>query len=152
MDPYRVVDLAGLDISFATRQRHADTRNSRDIVLLWANRLYHLGRLGQKTGRGYNLYPDGQRTGQPDPEIEALIADARAVVDVTPRAVSEAEIQRHCMAAMVNEAARIVGDGIARQPLDVDVTLLYGYGFPGYRCGPLKWADMTGLAGLFGVF
>ena len=52
------------------------------------------------------------------------------------------------MAAMVNEAARVVGEGIARRLLDVDVTLLYGYGFPRYRGGPLKWADMEGLPGL----
>ncbi len=52
------------------------------------------------------------------------------------------------MAAMVNEAAKVVGEGIARRPLDVDVTLLYGYGFPRYRGGPMKWADMQGLEGL----
>ena len=46
---------------------------------------------------------------------------------------------------MVNEAAKVVGDGIARRPLDVDVVLLMGYGFPRYRGGPLKWADMDGL-------
>ena len=49
------------------------------------------------------------------------------------------------MAAMVNEAAKVVGEGIARRPLDVDMTLLFGYGFPRYRGGPLKWADLTGL-------
>lgn len=52
------------------------------------------------------------------------------------------------MIAMVNEAAKVVGEGIARRPLDVDVTLLYGYGFPRYRGGPLKWADMAGLSGI----
>jgi 3-hydroxyacyl-CoA dehydrogenase len=52
------------------------------------------------------------------------------------------------MAAMVNEAAKVVGEGIARRPLDVDMTLLFGYGFPRYRGGPLKWADMEGLSGL----
>ncbi len=49
------------------------------------------------------------------------------------------------MAAMVNESAKVVGEGIARRPMDVDVTLLYGYGFPRYRGGPMKYADMVGL-------
>lgn len=49
------------------------------------------------------------------------------------------------MCAMVNEGARVVGEGIARRPLDVDMVFLTGYGFPRYRGGPMKWADMEGL-------
>ena len=49
---------------------------------------------------------------------------------------------------MVNEAAKVVGEGIARRPLDVDMTLLFGYGFPRYHGGPLKWADIVGLSDL----
>jgi 3-hydroxyacyl-CoA dehydrogenase len=52
------------------------------------------------------------------------------------------------MASMVNEAAKVVGEGIARRPLDVDMTLLFGYGFPRYWGGPLKWADIVGLPDL----
>jgi 3-hydroxyacyl-CoA dehydrogenase len=55
---------------------------------------------------------------------------------------------RRYMAAMVNEAAKVVGEGIARRPLDVDMTLLFGYGFPRYHGGPLKWADIVGLPDL----
>jgi 3-hydroxyacyl-CoA dehydrogenase len=50
------------------------------------------------------------------------------------------------MAAMINEGANVVHEGIALRPLDVDVTLLYGYGFPRYRGGPMKYADSVGLA------
>ena len=49
------------------------------------------------------------------------------------------------MAAMVNEGANVVHEGIALRPLDVDVTFVAGYGFPRHRGGPMKWADMTGL-------
>ncbi len=53
---------------------------------------------------------------------------------------------RRYMAAMVNEGAKVVDEGIALRPLDVDVTFISGYGFPRFRGGPMQWADMTGLA------
>ena len=148
MGPYAVADLAGLDIGFMTRQRKEATRDPRDVVPTWADELYHMGRLGQKTGRGYYIYEGGARTGEPDPEVEALVAQAREAAGVTPRSFTDGEIQRRYMAAMVNEGARVVGEGIAQRPLDVDAVKLFGYGFPRYRGGPMKWADMTGLAGL----
>lgn len=148
MGPYAVADLAGLDIGFMTRQRKAATRDARDFVPAWADALYYLGRLGQKTGRGYYLYPEGSRTGQPDPETEALIAACRAAQGITPRPFTDAEIVRRYMAAMVNEAAKVVAEGIAARPLDVDAALLFGYGFPRHRGGPMHWADSVGLAGL----
>ncbi len=144
MGPYAVADLAGLDIGYMTRQRKAADRDPQDVVPVWADELYHLGRLGQKTGRGYYIYEG--RKGTPDPEVETLIDKARADAGVTPRDFDDDEIVRRYMAAMVNEAARVVEEGIARRPLDVDVTLIAGYGFPRYRGGPMKWADMQGLA------
>jgi 3-hydroxyacyl-CoA dehydrogenase len=47
---------------------------------------------------------------------------------------------------MVNEGANVVHQRIALRPLDVDVTFLYGYGFPRHRGGPMKYADTVGLA------
>lgn len=148
MGPFAVSDLAGLDIGYATRKRKAATRDPRERVPSYADRLYELGRYGQKTGRGYYLYADGQRAGTEDPEVEAIIAAEREALGITPRDFTDEEIQRRYMAAMVNEGARVVEEGIARRPLDVDVTLLYGYGFPRWRGGPMKWADMTGLKDL----
>jgi len=53
-------------------------------------------------------------------------------------------VQRY-LAAMINEAANVVHEKIALRPLDVDVTFLYGYGFPRWRGGPMKYADDQGL-------
>ena len=47
--------------------------------------------------------------------------------------------------AMVNEAAHILDEGIARRPLDVDLIKILGYGFPRWRGGPLFYADTLGL-------
>lgn len=146
--PYAVADLAGLDIGFMTRQRKATTRDVRDIVPAWADDLYHMGRLGQKTGRGYYIYGERGRAGAPDPEVDALIMRHRAAMGASPRVFDVDEIQRRYMAAMVNEAADIVAEGIAARPLDVDAVLLFGYGFPRHRGGPMHWADSNGLSGL----
>lgn len=145
MGPFAVSDLAGLDIGWATRKRRAATRDPRERVPTYADRICENGWFGQKTGRGYYKYEDGARKGTPDPEVEQIIAEERAKLGIQPREFGDEEIVRRYMAAMINEAAKIVDEGIARRPLDVDITLLSGYGFPRWRGGPMKYADMVGL-------
>lgn len=141
MGPYQVSDLAGLDIGFATRERKAATAHPRDRRATFADALYHAGRLGQKTGAGYYDYTHDRR-GRPDGAVEAIVAKARTG---ETRVFTDDEITRRYMAAMVNEAARVVEAGIALRPLDVDVVFLHGYGFPRHHGGPMHWADRYGL-------
>jgi 3-hydroxyacyl-CoA dehydrogenase len=143
--PYEMADLAGGDIGWATRKRKAATRDPAARYVQIADRLCEQGWFGQKTGRGFYLYPDGARQGVPDPEVEAIIAAERQRAGVTPRAFSDDEIVRRYLAAMINEGANVVDQGIALRPLDVDVTLLHGYAFPRWRGGPMKHADTVGL-------
>ena len=146
MGPYQVGDLAGLDIGYMTRQRKASQRHEKDRYPGWADTLYEMGRLGQKTGRGYYIYDEESPRGRPDSEVDEIIAAEREKQGVSPRDFTDAEIVARYMAAMVNESARVVEEGIAKRPLDVDVTLLYGYGFPRHRGGPMHYADAQGLA------
>ena len=145
MGPFQVTDLAGGDIGWATRKRRAATRDPKARYVEIADRICENGWFGQKTGRGFYLYPQGARIGQPDPEVLAIVDAERARKGVTPRPFTAEEIMRRYMAAMVNEGAKVVGEGIALRPLDVDVTFISGYGFPRHRGGPMKWADMQGL-------
>jgi len=145
MGPYEMSDLAGGDIGWATRKRRAATRDPRARYVHIADQLCERGWFGQKTGRGWYLYPEGSRTGQRDPEVEALVTQERAKAGVTPRHFTPEQLQRRYLAAMVNEGAKVVAEGIALRPLDVDVTLVHGYGFPRHRGGPMKYADMVGL-------
>jgi 3-hydroxyacyl-CoA dehydrogenase len=145
MGPYQVVDLAGGDIGWATRKRRAATRDPRARYVQIADRLCERGWFGQKTGRGYYLYPQGARNGAPDPEVLAIVDAERRRAGITPRSFTNDEIVRRYLAAMINEGANVVHDGIALRPLDVDVTLVQGYGFPRYRGGPMKYADSIGL-------
>ncbi|HEX7912667.1 MAG TPA: 3-hydroxyacyl-CoA dehydrogenase NAD-binding domain-containing protein [Paraburkholderia sp.] len=145
MGPFQVVDLAGGDIGWATRKRRAAARNPAARYVQIADRLCERGWFGQKTGRGFYLYPEGSRSGAPDPEVVAIIEAERARAGITPRSFTDEEIMRRYMAAMINEGANVVHERIALRPLDVDVTFLYGYGFPRYRGGPMKYADSVGL-------
>ncbi len=145
MGPFQVSDLAGGDIGWATRKRKAATRDPRARYVQIADRICERGWFGQKTGRGYYLYPEGARTGKEDPEVLAIVDAERAKAGIKPRAFTDDEIMRRYMAAMINEGANVVHEGIALRPLDVDVVFLSGYGFPRHRGGPMKYADMVGL-------
>ncbi|WP_323122633.1 3-hydroxyacyl-CoA dehydrogenase NAD-binding domain-containing protein [Burkholderia alba] len=146
MGPFQVVDLAGGDIGWATRKRRAASRDPRARYVEISDRLCERGWFGQKTGRGYYLYPDGARVGTPDPEVDAIVAAERARKGVTPRTFTDDEIVRRYLAAMINEGANVVREGIALRPLDVDAVFLHGYGFPRHRGGPMHYADTIGLA------
>ncbi len=145
MGPYQVSDLAGLDIGWATRKRRAATRDPKERYVAILDRICEREWFGRKTGRGIYRYDEGAPKGSPDPEVEAIIDAEREANGVSPKSFSDAEIVSRYMAAMVNEAAKVVEEGIALRPSDVDVTLLYGYGFPRFRGGPLHYADTVGL-------
>ncbi len=145
MGPFQVIDLAGGDIGWATRKRKSATRSSDERYVEIADRICERGWFGQKTGRGFYLYPDGTRSGAPDPNVLAIVDDERTRKGIAPRSFTKEEIMRRYMAAMVNEGANVLNDGIALRPLDIDITFLYGYGFPRFRGGPMKYADMVGL-------
>ena len=144
MGLFRVADLAGLDIGWASRKRRAPTRDPREQYAEFADKICELGRFGRKTGRGFYIHGE-DRSETPDPEVLEIIAAERAAKGIETREISDEEIIDRYMAAMVNESARVVGEGIALRPLDVDMTLLNGYGFPRWRGGPLHYADTVGL-------
>ena len=145
MGPYEMSDLAGGDIGWATRKRRAATRDPKARYVHIADRLCERGWFGQKTGQGWYVYEAGSRGGKPNPAVEPIIAEERAKAGVTPRTFTREELERRYVAAMVNEGAKVVAEGIALRPLDVDVTLVHGYGFPRYKGGPMKYADLVGL-------
>lgn len=149
MGPFAVADLAGLDIGWANRKRLAATRNPAERYVPIADWICELGRFGQKTGAGYYRHVDGKR--EVDPVVTALVERASAERQITRKPVSAMHIQTRVLAAMANEGAKILGEGIAARPSDVDVVLVHGYGFPAWRGGPMHAADAVGLAGILAV-
>lgn len=138
MGPCAMADLAGNDIGWRSRKARGKTAAVADAIC-------EAGWFGQKTGRGYFLYPDGARTGQRDPEVEALIARVSQEKGVTRRSFTADEILSRLLDPMVNEGARILEEGIAARPGDIDVIWLNGYNWPAWRGGPMHWADTIGL-------
>ncbi len=145
MGIFAVDDMGGIDLAWRVRQqyRHLDAPGVRAPLVL--DKLYAMNRWGQKTGRGWHRYEDGDRTPIRDPEVEALVAATAAEAGIARRDVADTEIVERCMYIMINEAARILEEGHAARAGDIDTIYLSGYGFPRYRGGPLWYADAVGV-------
>ncbi len=145
MGPFAVGDLAGLDIGYAGRKRRQKENPNAYRALPIADRIVEMGRYGQKTGKGWYRYEPGDRTPHPDPEVTALIRQMSAELGVPQREFTDEEILRRLLFSSVNEACKILEEGIAYRASDVDVMWLYGFGFPRYRGGLMYWADQIGV-------
>jgi len=139
MGPFAMGDLAGLDIGWRTRKSLGTTAAIGDA-------LCEAGRYGQKTGKGYYSYEDGPRDGKPDPWVDALIADKAKELGINRRSIDAAEIVERTIYPMINEGARILEEGIALRPSDIDIVWINGYAFPVGKGGPMFWAEQKGLA------
>jgi 3-hydroxyacyl-CoA dehydrogenase len=144
MGMFAVDDMAGLDVGARVRKalgHFSDPRERRPLV---HDRLVAMGRLGQKRGAGWYRY-DEPRKPTPDPEVEALIRSLAADAGIAARTLSDQEIVDRAILALVNEGARALEAGVAARASDIDVIYVNGYGFPGWRGGPLFYADRRGL-------
>ena len=147
MGPLRTMDLAGQDIGFSIRQRRAVEQPDRPYSRI-PDLIVEMGRLGQKSGYGFYAYPDSRKA-VIDPVVDALVEEHSAAIGVKRRSISDDEIVERCVFALVNEGAKILHDGIARRPLDIDIVYLHGYGFPATRGGPMFHADRLGLGQVY---
>jgi 3-hydroxyacyl-CoA dehydrogenase len=141
MGPFAMADMAGLDVGWRIRKGRGERNEIEDA-------LCEAGHFGQKTGKGYFRYDAGSRTPLPDPEVERTILNASSRAGIVRRAITQDEIVERMIFPMVNEGARILEEGIATRPGDIDVIWVYGYGWPVWRGGPMYYADQLGLAHL----
>ena len=139
MGPLAAGDLAGLDISWSMRK-------AQGLRAEIADALCGRGRYGQKTGKGFYRYDPGSRAPKPDPEVEQLIVETSARLGVTRRSFDKNEIVERLLFPVINEGARVLDEGIAARPGDIDVIWVFGYAFPAWRGGIMHWADTVGLA------
>ncbi len=145
MGPFRMGDLAGLDIGWAIRKGKAATRPADERYVKVSDMICEKGRFGQKTGAGFYRYEKGSRKAIPDPEIDALVVQASQEKGIERRNISDEEIVERLLYALINEAAYILEEGMAQRASDIDVIYAFGYGFPRYRGGPMFYADLVGL-------
>jgi len=140
MGPFAVADLSGLDIAWRMRQAQASTRSPSVRYVDILDRLCEAGRLGRKTGAGYYKYVDGKQQEMTEDVVRQIIKDASQRRGINRHPLSSATIQRRALLAIVNEAARLLGEGVAYRASDIDVVLIHGYGFPRWEGGPVFWA------------
>ncbi len=144
MGPFRMGDLAGNDIGWAIRKRRYVEKPGMRYSKT-ADLLCELGRYGQKTGAGWYDYQAGKRDAIPSKLVEDMIAKHSADIGTPPRKISDEEIVHRLVYSLVNEAAKILEEGIASKASDIDMVYLTGYGFPLFRGGPMCYADQQPL-------
>ncbi|MFD1556198.1 3-hydroxyacyl-CoA dehydrogenase NAD-binding domain-containing protein [Paraburkholderia silviterrae] len=144
MGPFRMSDLAGNDIGWAIRKRRYQEKPDIKYSKV-ADRLCELGRFGQKTGAGWYDYKAGERNALPSKLVDDMIVAYSKEVGTERRKIGDEEIVERLVYALVNEAAKILEEGIASKASDVDMVYLTGYGFPLWRGGPMLYADTVGL-------
>jgi 3-hydroxyacyl-CoA dehydrogenase/enoyl-CoA hydratase/3-hydroxybutyryl-CoA epimerase len=139
--PITLLDEVGLDVAqkaagvlfAAFGERLTPAPGLADLV--------KAGRLGRKSGKGFYRYVAGKKQG-----VDHSVYAAFGVhPNGGPRG---AEIVMRLVSALLNEAARAVGEGVVRSPRDGDIAAIYGFGFPPFRGGPLRHADDLGAARL----
>lgn len=145
MGPFAMNDMAGLDVGYRARKADVARHPQGWRYSRIADLLCEMGRLGQKSGKGWYRYEEGSRKPQPDPEVVALIEAESKALKLKRRAVPDEEIVERCLHALVNEGAKILEEGIAERASDIDLIWINGYGFPAWRGGPMFYADSLGL-------
>ena len=138
MGPFAMRDLAGLDIGWLGDKTPDKDTNIR-------HQLCARGRRGQKTGGGFYAYEQGSRTPIPNAEVEQIVQEVSKNAGITRKEISQEDMLKRMIYAMVNEAAKILDEGIALRAPVIDVIWVYGYGWPTYRGGLTYYADQIGL-------
>jgi 3-hydroxyacyl-CoA dehydrogenase len=146
--PFGMQDIAGIDVGARIRRHLAATGRTRaeGPQSEVPDRLFEMGRYGQKTGAGWYKYDaPGGRERTPDPLIDRLAAEAAAKRGLARRTVADEEIVARVTTALANEGARVLEDGFVQRAGDIDVIYVFGFGFPRHRGGPMFYADTVGL-------
>jgi 3-hydroxyacyl-CoA dehydrogenase len=144
MGPLATGDLAGLDVGWRIRQEYKHLEKPGERQPVAADRLYEMGRYGQKTRAGWYRYDENRRP-QVDGEAGKLIRQWASKAGIRQRQVTAEEIVERCLYALVNEGARALEEGYALRAGDIDIIFVNGYGFPTHRGGPMWYADTVGL-------
>lgn len=146
MGPQRVSDLGGNDVGTKARVQLLKRESRPDPYFVIADRLTEMGRLGQKTGRGFYRYENGRPEPAPDPEVIRLIEKLASDRGIRRREINDQEIVERCILSLINVGAMVLEERIAARAADIDVVWTSGYGFPRHIGGPMFYADTLGLS------
>ncbi len=145
MGPLSVADLAGIDVGYKARQALPEDQRGDARASHVADALVELGRFGQKSAAGFYLYDPETRQQKSDPAVMEIVEREAQAAGIERRPIDAEEIVDRTILALANEGLRILDEGIAQRPGDIDVVYVYGYGFPVHRGGPMHYADAIGV-------
>ena len=147
MGPFAVNDLAGNDVGWRIRKRHK-TEGKYDNLRYTstvADKLCELGRYGQKTSKGFYIYDKTTRERSVDQEVNEMFKKVAEEKGIKRREISDNEILSRLNWALLLTGCIILEEGFALKASDIDVIYAYGYGYPNWRGGPMKYAEDYGL-------
>nr|XP_033801438.1 peroxisomal bifunctional enzyme isoform X1 [Geotrypetes seraphini] len=157
MGPFRMMDLAGLDIGWKARTEigltgpklpigtPARQRGSKRYSPL-PDILCEQGRFGQKSGQGWYKYEkSGGRNAMPDPWLYNFLSEYRCIHNLKTRNITQEEVIERCLYILINQGFKVLEEGIASDPKDIDVIYNNGYGWPKHTGGPMYYASLVGL-------
>ncbi len=151
MGPWTLHDMAGVDVMWKALSTTGHKARHSDPYYNIVFALGEAGRHGQKTGAGFYKYEKGDRTPHKDAFVEDVATKEAARLGIEREEIADEEIRRRCVYSMINEAAKILDEGIADSPADIDTIWTNGYGFPRDKGGPMHYADQVGLLEIYNI-
>ncbi|KAL9151401.1 hypothetical protein ABFS82_11G049300 [Erythranthe guttata] len=150
--PFELQDLAGYGVAVATTKEFSLTFPDRTFATPLVELLIENGRNGKNNGKGYYTYEKGSKP-KPDPAVLPIIEESRRLTNIMPNgkpiSVTDEEVVEMILFPVVNEACRVLDDGVVVRASDLDIASVLGMSFPSYRGGIIFWADTIGADRLY---
>ncbi|XP_065849474.1 peroxisomal fatty acid beta-oxidation multifunctional protein AIM1 isoform X2 [Euphorbia lathyris] len=147
MGPFQLQDLAGYGVALAVGKEFANAFPDRTFKSPLVELLIKSGRNGKNNGKGYYIYEKGSKP-KPDPSVMPIIEESRRLTNLMPDGkpinITDQEIVEMILFPIVNEACRVLDEGVVVRASDLDIASVLGMSFPSYRGGIVFWADMVG--------
>ncbi|MCO5579515.1 hypothetical protein L7F22_033370 [Adiantum nelumboides] len=149
MGPFRLADLVGFEVGVASGTTYIQAYPDRVYKSMLFPMLIEDKRLGERTRKGFYAYDDGRKA-RPDPELQKYLEKSRIIGGIMPNnkpiRLSDQEIVEMTFFPVVNEACRVLEDGVVSKASDLDIASVMGMGFPSHRGGLVFWADSMGAS------
>ncbi|KAB5569471.1 hypothetical protein DKX38_003264 [Salix brachista] len=136
MGPFRMMDLVGFKVAIAGGIQFIENFPERSYKSMLVSVKLEDNPGGETTSKGFYIY-DNKGKAIPDPEVLNYIDKARSITGVTIDSeimkLSDQDKVEMMLFPVVNEACRLLEEGIIVKASDLDVAAVMGMGFPAYR-------------------
>nr|XP_043623548.1 peroxisomal fatty acid beta-oxidation multifunctional protein AIM1-like [Erigeron canadensis] len=152
MGPLQLQDLAGYGVAVAVAKEFATAFPDRTFTAPLNDLLIKSGRNGKNNGKGYYIYEKGSKP-KPDPQVLSVIEESKRQVNLIPGGksinITDQEVVEMVLFPVVNEACRVLEEGVVVRASDLDVASVLGMSFPSYRGGIVFWGDLVGAKHIY---